>query len=144
MTLQKKKKKCDGCGELTYIWKSSGTGGRKLCKQCSYDTGVAKPSNIKLSAKQKPIPPRSQKRSKEERLYLAKRIIFLQEHPMCEAHLSGICTEHAQEVHHKKGRIGDDLLDETHWLALCHMCHDYIENHREFAMEKGFSIKRIN
>ena len=136
MTLAPKKKLCSECGEMTFIWKN--VSGNKLCKQCA-TTGVA----IKPSIKAKPIPPRSQKRSKEERLYAAKRIIFIQEHPMCEAHISGICTEYATEVHHKKGRIGDDLLDETHWLALCHMCHDYIENNREFAMEKGFSIKRI-
>jgi hypothetical protein len=136
MTISPKKKLCSGCGEMTFIW--ANRGGNKLCKQCA-TTGVA----IKPTIKAKPIPPRSQKRSKEERLYAAKRIIFIQEHPMCEAHISGICTEYATEVHHKKGRIGDDLLDETHWLALCHMCHDYIENHREFAMEKGFSIKRI-
>ena len=137
MTISPKKKLCSGCGEMTFIWKN--VSGNKLCKQCA-TTGVA----IKPTIKAKPIPPRSQKRSKEERLYAAKRIIFIQEHPMCEAHISGICTEYATEVHHKKGRIGEDLLDETHWLALCHMCHDYIENHREFAMEKGFSIKRIN
>lgn len=136
MTISPKKKLCSGCGEMTFIWKN--VSGNKLCKQCA-TTGVA----IKPTIKAKPIPPRSQKRSKEERLYAAKRIIFIQEHPMCEAHISGICTEYATEVHHKKGRIGEDLLDETHWLALCHMCHDYIENHREFAMEKGFSIKRI-
>ena len=136
MTIVPKKKLCSGCGEMTFIWKN--VSGNKLCKQCA-TTGVA----IKPTIKAKPIPPRSQKRSKEERLYVAKRIIFIQEHPMCEAHISGICTEYATEVHHKKGRIGEDLLDETHWLALCHMCHDYIENHREFAMEKGFSIKRI-
>lgn len=136
MTLAPKKKLCSGCGEMTFIWKN--VSGNKLCKQCA-TTGVA----IKPTIKAKPIPPRSQKRSKEERLYAAKRIIFIQEHPMCEVHISGICTEYATEVHHKKGRIGEDLLDETHWLALCHMCHDYIENNREFAMEKGFSIKRI-
>ena len=138
--IQAKKKICDGCGLESYIWKSKG--GVKLCKQCSTNTGVAKLS-IKPTAKKKPIPPRSQKRSKEERLYSGKRIIFLQEHSLCEAHLSGICTKYSTECHHKRGRIGDDLLDETLWLALCHMCHDYIENHREFAMEKGFSIKRI-
>jgi hypothetical protein len=136
MTLAPKKKLCSGCGEMTFIWKN--VSGNKLCKQCA-TTGVA----IKPTIKAKPIPPRSQKRSKEERLYAAKRIIFIQEHPMCEAHISGICTEYATEVHHKKGKIGEDLLDECYWLALCHMCHDYIENNREFAMEKGFSIKRI-
>ena len=141
--MQAKKKLCDGCGEISIIWRSSGTGGKKLCKQCSSNAGVAKLSISKPTAKAKPIPPRSQKRSKEERLYAGKRVIFLQEHALCEAHLPGICTKYSTECHHKRGRVGEDLLDETLWLALCHSCHEYIENHRDFAMEKGFSIKRI-
>jgi hypothetical protein len=136
-----KQKICAGCNKLSYIWKSKG--GVKLCKQCSTNTGVAKLS-IKPTAKSKPIPPRSQKRSKEERLYSGKRVIFLQENPMCQAHLPGICTKHATEVHHKKGRIGELLLNILLWLGVCHACHEWIENNREEAMEKGFSIKRIN
>lgn len=138
--IQPKKKICDGCGLESFIWKN--VDGKKLCKQCSY-TGVAKLSISKPTAKAKPIAPRSQKRSKEERLYLAKRIIFLQENPMCQAHLPGICTKHATEVHHKKGRIGELLLNILFWLGVCHACHEWIENNREEAMEKGFSIKRI-
>lgn len=144
MSLKPKKKVCDGCGEPSYIWKSSGTGGLKLCKQCSSNTGVAKLSITKPTAKSKPIPPRSQKRSKEERLYSAKRVMFLQEHQMCQAHLPGICTKYATEVHHKKGRIGELLLDILYWLGVCHACHEWIENNRTEALEKGFSIKRIN
>lgn len=139
--IQPKKKICDGCKEESFIWKN--VDGKKLCKQCSY-TGVAKLSINKPTAKAKPIAPRSQKRSKEEKLYSAKRIIFLQEHPMCEAHLPGICTEYSTDVHHKEGRIGDLLLDDTKWLALCRSCHDWCENHPTEAQEKGFSIKRIN
>jgi len=142
--MQAKKKLCDGCGEISIIWRSSGTGGKKLCKQCSSNAGVAKLSISKPTAKAKPIPPRSQKRSKEERLYSAKRVMFLQEHPMCQAHLPGICTKYSTDVHHKQGRTGDDLLDESKWLAACRVCHEWIENHPEEAQEKGFSIKRIN
>jgi len=135
-----KKKICEECKKESYIWSSKT--GRKLCKQCSSNTGVAKLS-IKPTAKAKPIPARSQKRSKEERLYSGKRVIFLQENPMCQAHLPGICTKHATEVHHKKGRIGELLLNILFWLGVCHACHEWIENNREEAMEKGFSIKRI-
>ena len=142
MSLNPKKKKCDECGELSVIWKSSGTGGRKLCKQCS-NTGVAKLSSIKPTAKAKPIPPRSQKRTKEEKIYMAKRYIYLTEHPMCEAHISGICLKHASEIHHKAGKIGDDLIDETNFLAVCRECHNYIENNRSWAMTMGYSLKRI-
>jgi len=137
--MQVKKKLCDVCNKLSFIWKTSGTGGKKLCKKCS-TTGV---DMKKPTIKAKPIAPRSQKRSKEERLYSAKRVLFLSEFPMCQANIQGVCKGQATEVHHKKGRIGNDLLDETNWLALCHNCHEYVENNREFAMEKGYSIKRI-
>ena len=138
--IQAKKKICDGCLFESYIWKN--VGGMKLCKQCSSNTGVAKLS-IKPTAKSKPIPARSQKRSKEERLYSINRVVFLQENPMCQAHLPGICTGQATEVHHKAGRIGRLLLDILHWLGVCHACHHWIENNRAEAMELGFSIKRI-
>lgn len=136
----KKLKICSKCGLEAFIWSSRG--GSRLCKKCA-NTGVAtiKPTN---KPKKKPIAPRSQKRSLQESLYSLRRKVFLQNHPMCEAHIQGICTGQSSECHHKKGRVGDDLLDETHWLALCHSCHEYVENNRVFAMEQGFSIKRIN
>ena len=132
-----KKKICSKCNLESFIWTSRG--GEKLCKKCS-TTGV---DMKKPTTKAKPIAPRSQKRSKEERLYSAKRVLFLLDFPMCQANIQGVCKGQATEVHHKKGRIGNDLLDETNWLALCHNCHEYVENNREFAMEKGYSIKRI-
>jgi ribosomal protein S27AE len=135
----KKKKLCAGCGEMTYIW--ANREGRKLCKQCSY-TGVAKLSISKPTTK-KPIPPRSQKRSKEEKLYSAKRVLYLQDHPMCEAHISGICTEYATDIHHMSGKIGDLLTDERYFKALCRSCHQYVETHPEIAKEKGLSINRL-
>jgi len=134
-----KKKLCDGCGDLKYIWKNSG--GKRLCKQCS-NTGVAKLS-IKPTAKKKPISPRSPKRIKEEAIYSTQRKIFLGERPMCEAHLPGICTNHSTDVHHKMGRIGELLLNIIYWLSVCRACHDWIENHPKEAREKGFSLKRI-
>jgi hypothetical protein len=134
----KKLKTCSKCGLEAFIW--TNRGGKKFCKKCA-STGVAINKPTKKIAK--PIAPRSQKRSLEEKLYSLRRKVFLQNHPMCEAHVQGVCTGPATECHHKKGRVGNDLLDETNWLALCHNCHEYVENHREFAMEKGFSIKRI-
>jgi hypothetical protein len=139
MSIKPKKKLCDGCGEMTYIW--ANRDGLKLCKQCSY-TGVAKLSITKPTAK-KPIPSRSQKRSKEEKLYSAKRILHLQDHPMCEAHLPGICTDYATDIHHMSGKIGDLLTDERYFKALCRACHTFVENNPEAAKELGFSINRL-
>ena len=135
-----KLKLCDGYGRKSRIWKN--VDGKKLCKQCSSNTGVAKLS-IKPTAKSKPILVRSQKRSKEDRLYSGKRVIFLQENPMCQAHLPGICTKHATEVHHKKGRIGELLLNILFWLGVCHACHEWIELNREAAIEMGLSVSRL-
>lgn len=135
----KKLKKCSKCGLESFIWSSRG--GKKLCKKCA-TTGVVINKPTKKIAKS--IAPRSQKRAIQEKEYSVRRRVFLQNHSMCEAHIQGICKGQSTEVHHKKGRVGDDLLDETHWLALCHSCHEYVENNRAFAMEQGFSIKRIN
>jgi hypothetical protein len=132
-----KKKICSKCGLESLIWSSRG--GQKLCKRCA-TTGVV---INKPTIKAKPIAPRSQKRSLEEKLYSLRRKVFLQNHPMCEANIQGVCRGVASECHHKKGRIGKDLLDELNWLALCHNCHEYVERERTWALEMGFSIKRI-
>lgn len=135
--IKSKKKLCSKCGIESFIWKSSG--GKKLCKNCAVEKPVFKPTK-----KQKSISPRSTKRAAEERVYLGKRIIYLKEHPRCEARIQGICQGGSNQIHHKKGRIGNDLTDESNFLACCGPCHHFIENNREFAMEQGFSIKRIN
>lgn len=134
--IKAKKKVCGECGEESFIW--ANRGGRKLCKKCA-TTGV----DIKPTYKAKPIAPRSQKRAIQEREYSAKRKIFLNDNPMCQAHIQGICTNTSTECHHKKGRLGSDLTDETLFLALCHACHEYIERERTWAIEMGFSVKRI-
>jgi hypothetical protein len=136
-----KKKICEECKKESYIWSSKT--GRKLCKQCSSNTGVAKLS-IKPTAKAKPIPARSQKRSKEERLYSAKRIIYLAKNTMCAMHIPGICIHKATTVQHLRGRIGDLLLDESEWMPACWPCHSYADTHPAEAFEKGWAKQRIN
>jgi ribosomal protein S27AE len=134
--IKSKKKVCGECGEESFIW--ANRGGRKLCKKCA-TTGV----DIKPTYKAKPIAPRSQKRAIQEREYSTKRKAFLDKHPMCQAHLPQICTTVSTDVHHMKGRIGNLLLDETHWLSVCRGCHYWIEMRPEAAKELGFSIKRL-
>ena len=140
--MKSKKKLCDGCDSLQFIWKNAG--GKRFCKQCSNNTGVAKLSIIKPTAKLKPIAPRSQKRSKEERLYAAKRIIYLAKNNMCAMHIPGICTHKATTVQHLRGRIGDLLLDESEWMPACWPCHSYADTHPEEALAQGWAKKRIN
>lgn len=138
--IERKKKLCDGCSEPQVIWKNHQ--GKRYCKQCwscHADNVKQKPT-----VKQTSLPRVSEKRSKEEKLYSAKRVLFLAEHHMCEAHIVGICTKLAEEVHHKEGRTGENYLDVSKWLAACHQCHVWITDHPEEAIQLGFSLKRIN
>lgn len=134
-----KKKLCDGCSEPRVIWKNFQ--GKRYCKQCwSCHEGNVK---HKPTVKQFPLPRVSEKRSKEERIYSLKRLVYLKEHPMCEMHLPG-CTQHAAEVHHMEGRTGENYLDTTKWKSGCHVCHVWVTDHSKEAIELGLSIKRIN
>lgn len=130
------KKICCKCKLPKFIWKNFE--GNKYCKECWFRT---KPTSKPKTTKS--IPRVSEKRSKEERIYSAKRLIFLGEHPMCEMHVPGICTHKATEVHHKEGRTGENYLDDTKWMAGCHNCHDWATENPKEAIELGFSLKRI-
>lgn len=91
----------------------------------------------------KPVKKVSDKRSKENKIYTGKRIIFLAEHKICEAKLEG-CTIKSTDVHHIRGRCGELFLDETHWKALCRSCHKFVEENSEMAKELGLSESRLN
>lgn len=135
--MQVKLKHCDECLHDRIIWKNHG--GKKYCKSCwSAHKGI----KVKPTAIRKPLSPCSPKRSKEEIIYSLKRKIFLTEHPMCEAHLSG-CLGASSEIHHKAGRVGKLLNDHAKFLAVCRVCHQYIELNPIEAKEAGFSIKRL-
>jgi len=145
--IQQQLKICSGgCQVPRRIWKNYG--GLRFCAECwvkksreltKTSTGV-KPTN----KPQKRIPPRSKKRSIEERIYAGKRFIFLFKNPMCQAKISSDCQLIATECHHKAGRVGKLLCDETKFLAVCHSCHGWIENEREKAIKLGFSELRTN
>lgn len=55
------------------------------------------------------------------------------------------CMEPATDLHHilTRGRSGrdEDLIDPENVMALCRRHHDYIEQHREWALEVGY-LKR--
>ncbi len=88
----------------------------------------------------KPIAKKSPKRSKEEREYSKLRKLFLETKMLCE--VEG-CRCRSDSVHHKKGRIADLLNDTEFWLAVCHDHHVWIEEHPEWAKEKGYSLNRL-
>ena len=124
-----KLKKCAGCEQMKYIWKSHGK--EKYCKECWYN--IEKPKSIS---------PVSKKRQGEIDSYSALRETFFFIHPNCQAKLVG-CTGKATDVHHKKGR-GENYLKVGTWLAVCRTCHDWITENSKEAIELGFSISRLN
>lgn len=137
--ITQKLKRCDGCENDKVIWKNHE--GKRYCKQCwSAHSGTTR---TKPTAKRKALPFRSPKRIKEEAEYSKERKVFLSERCMCEAHLSGICTQYSTDVHHKAGRSGTLYLDKRFWLAVCRACHMWIETHPKEARELGFSESKL-
>lgn len=136
--LQAKQKKCDGCNEITNIWKKEGK--QRFCKQCWSKQFKGLSSTKKPTAK-KPLSPRSSKQAKLDALYSVLREQFLKRKPYCEAHLPG-CQINATDVHHTKGRTGALLLDDTQFLAVCRLCHGYIETHPKEAKLLNLSKSR--
>jgi len=134
-----KKKKCEGCNEMQYIWKR--VAGKPYCKTCSSKaTGVAKSGESKPKVQYR-IPARSSKQAKLEAAYTVLRNAYLKKHPSCEAKLPG-CSITAGEIHHSKGR-GEYLLDDTTFKAVCRTCHMWIETHPIEAKELGLSQSRL-
>jgi hypothetical protein len=130
MSIQAKLKKCAGCEQMKHIWKSHGK--EKFCKECWYN--IEKPKSIS---------PVSKRRRVEMDEYSKLREAFLVVKPHCEAKLQG-CTAKATDVHHKAGRVGDNYLKISTWLAVCRSCHRFIEDNPDAAKELGFSQSRLN
>ena len=128
--IQAKLKKCAGCNELKYIWKSHGK--EKYCKQCWYE--IEKPKSIS---------PVSKKRQGEMDTYGKLKEAFLYIKPNCEAKLVG-CTIKSTDVHHLysgKDRNKYYLKINT-WKAVCRNCHSYIHDNlsSEEAIEMGLKL----
>jgi hypothetical protein len=136
--LQPKLKKCDGCSEVTTIWKKEGK--QRFCKQCWNKQFKGLSSTKKPTAK-KPMRLQSSKIVKLNAAYTILREQFLKRKPHCEAHLPG-CAINATDVHHKKGRTGTLFLDDTEFLAVCRTCHSWIEEHPKEAKLLDFSKSR--
>lgn len=79
--------------------------------------------------KKKPvkIKPLSDKRSKQNKVYLTLRKVYLQNHINCEVKYDG-CTGASTEIHHSKKRTGELLCDVRYFVAICRNCHLIVEN----------------
>jgi len=137
-----KKKICSICNTPQYIWKSSGTGGKKICKACyrSCHLGIQK---LKPIVKQKRISPKSERRIIQDKKYTKLRKQLLEEFHECQAQIENICQGYSTTCHHKQGRIGKLYTDYSKFLACCMPCHSYIEINPIWAKEQGFSLNRL-
>lgn len=82
----------------------------------------------------------SNKQAARLRRYKKMRDAFLIAIWRCQIQ-SPKCTTWSNEVHHSKGRIGDNLLDASTWFATCRACHEWIEHTGDgvkWAKENGF------
>jgi len=132
--IPRKKKTCKFCGEQKYMFSNG------LCLECWKSEN---PPNFKKTAiEKKPYKIKQVSSTQEKRLakYRELRKIYLQNHPNCEARLTG-CRLKSNQIHHKGGRDGNNLF--KHFLALCDHCHHVIEMEPEMAKKEGFSISRI-
>jgi hypothetical protein len=137
--MEAKKKLCSGCSELQYIWKKEGK--QRFCKSCWSSQNIKGLSSTKKPTAKKPLSPRSSKQEKLDALYSILRKKYLENHPMCEARLPG-CGLSSTDIHHKAGRTGDRYLDDTDFLSVCRVCHQWIELHPTEAKLLDFSKSR--
>lgn len=136
--LQPKQKLCNGCNEITNIWKKEGI--QRFCKQC-WSKQFKGLSSIKKPTAKKPLSPRSSKQVKLDALYSVLRVSYMNRNPYCLAKLPG-CAINATDIHHKMGRTGKLFLDETEFLAVCRTCHTWIETHPAEAKVLNLSKSR--
>lgn len=81
------------------------------------------PKPVKAEKKKpKKIKPLSEKRAKENKVYLELRKDFLLAKPYCEIRLPG-CTNLSTDVHHQNGRIGKLLCATECFVSVCRSCH---------------------
>ena len=81
--------------------------------------------------------PRTPKRQRQEALYSVQRIAYLTENPLCE-----VCRMDATDIHHKKGRIGELLIQPEYFLSVCRSCHDRIHQNPAWAYEQGYMLRK--
>jgi hypothetical protein len=79
----------------------------------------------------------SAKRKSQEALYSLLRKDFLTKNPLCE-----VCRIDATDVHHKRGRNGERLIEVEYFMAVCRTCHDKIHSNPTWAYEQGYLIRK--
>ena len=135
--MQPKKKLCNACGELKYIWKNSE--GNRYCKYCWQKKSSSEQNDYGFK-KRKPIAPRSKKRASEDRVYSKLRKDYFYYHPTCQINVPGICTTKATDIHHSYAGANRSkyYLITTTWFSCCRACHDHVHANPKWARDNGY------
>lgn len=81
--------------------------------------------------------PVSLKRAKQNKVYFIYRNLYLNNHPDCE-----ICGRKATQIHHKRGRFQERLVDMEYFMSVCYNCHEWIHRNPIEAYSKGYMLLR--
>jgi len=106
---------------------------------CHYHLRIFNKSGKQLEAPNK----KSISQAARDRKYNLQAAAYKVKNPLCMAKLIG-CQKHTEDIHHKIGRIGDNLFDEKQWLPCCRSCHNQIEANPLFAKALGLSSSRLS
>ena len=124
------KKVCGVCNNPDKpIWKAKTRDNPCMCKDCYNAEKSSQKPPIKA---REPIKKVSDKQAKINRLYTDTRVQYLKMIPHCQVS-SDDCTHIATQVHHRSGRIGNNMLDTTTWLSVCYSYHEKIERNPLWA-----------
>lgn len=77
----------------------------------------------------------SKKRAVQNSEYLRRRRKFLDENSVCP-----VTGDRTEEIHHKDGREGELLLDESKWMAVSPEGHRLIHARPNEARKRGWLI----
>lgn len=120
----RKLKKCKSCNLDKHIFSKG------MCLSCYNKTKNYTLKKTKINKK-------SPKQKNREREYLKLRKEYLKNNKICEICKIAVATD----MHHKKGRIGDNLFKD--FLAVCRNCHTFVEENPKIAKELGYSDSRL-
>jgi|SRR5690606_24479563 len=91
----------------------------------------------------KPVKPMSKTQRQRIAKYSLVRAEYLARNPVCEARVWKVCSGRATQVHHLRGRIGKNLLDNGKFMAVCDQCHTWIHDNDAEARERGLLLSRL-
>lgn len=139
-----KLKVCSICNKECYLWKAN----PKACKSCWLKISSSEPSSpskqYNVSKKDKSPVKRiksvSTKKLSELAEYRVVRDRYLKNNPVCEY---PNCTSREVELHHRAGRVGKLLCDDTYFCSLCRSHHQWVEVNVSEAKELGLSVSRL-